>query len=247
MGIVCLPDCDTPCEPVHDVPGNGTSSPTQPAADTSHTDGDFEVLCPGVTVGDRGFTKRVDGKCIHYRMNHRAPARLLNLPRCTDAPPEWTPIMREYSKDGDPCDPCLKGTARGVGSAHHVPDPPAVGDIISFDCYTLSTPHRHGGQRKIIRFRDIKSKGYGRSYLMLSESQSAHAMGLFHAWCQSLGVTPKRYHTDNASVFVGAIGDTCRTKADKLGAHMTTISPMVPRQNGLSEHDCPFSVQTLAT
>ena len=232
MGIVVLPDSSTPCEPVHQVPSN-ESSTEQSAAAAS----DLDVLCPGVTVGDRGFTKQVDATRIHYRFNHRAPKRLIDLPRCTDAPSEWADIMRKHCKTHDACDPCLRGNATGVGSSHHVPDAMVVGGIVSFDCYTLSTPHRFGGQRKIIRFRDMKSRGFGRSYLLKSESESAHAMGLYHSWCQSKGVTNLRYHTDNATVFVGAVGATCRTKAAALGAHFTTISPNVPRQNGLSEHD----------
>jgi hypothetical protein len=232
MGIVVLPDSSTPCEPVHQVPSNESSSEQSAVAAS-----DLDVLCPGVTVGDRGFTKQVDGARIHYRFNHRDPKRLIDLPRCTNAPSEWADIMRKHCKAPHACDPCLRGNAKGVGSAHHVPDAKVVGGIVSFDCYTLSTPHRYGGQRKIIRFRDLKSRGYGRSYLLKSESESAHAMGLYHAWCKTKGVTNLRYHTDNATVFVGAVGATCRTKAAALGAHFTTISPNVPRQNGLSEHD----------
>ena len=244
-GILILPDASTPCEPIHHAefdPGNGApwlpeASPSFSPSAVAASSADMETLCPSITVGDQGFTKNVDGKCIHRRINHRDPKILQYLPRCTDAPDDWKEKCAAELEHGLPCDPCLRGTSKCVPSKHHVPKFGEPGDCVSFDIYKLSTAHRYGGQRNIIRFRDLASRGYGRSYLLKRENECSRALEHFHAWCGSKGVKVLRYHTDNAASFAGEVGDTCRNAARKLDAHFTTIAPGVPRQNGLSEHD----------
>ena len=157
----------------------------------------------------------------------------MNLPNVSNAPAIWKSIMKSYD---EACDVCLRTKSKGVGSTHKAPVFTEPGQCVSFDAWSVNVPHIHGGQQKVVRFKDLYSRS-GRSYLISSESQSKDALYLYVAWAKSCGHAVKRFNSDNATVNVGVLGDTCRRACKELNIHFTTICPLVPRQNSTSETD----------
>ncbi len=190
------------------------------------------VTMPAVSNGDHGFHKDLTAEDIHNTWNHRAGEALAHLPKVTDMPNKVTEMMKEYIKECPGCEACLEGSSKNISSSHHLPVFTEPGQCVSIDTWTCNVGHRHGGQRKCIRFKDIYSR-FGKSYLMRSESESGDKLKLFHAWAKSTGRTVLRYNFDNASVHVGehnanTLRNICKT-LEPSGVHWTSISPRNPR------------------
>jgi hypothetical protein len=176
------------------------------------------------------------GEYLHDTFNHTTLRRLRKIPDVAIGLDEWRDATMEQCADHA----CLQANAKRVGSASKVPKFNAPGDCLGMDIWTNQTPHVHGGQRGVIGFFDMKSK-LDRSYLIRAKSDAPTAIDQCLAWCNSLGVSVTRCHTDNAP-------DLCKGQSAEVfrrhGVHVTTSSPYVPRQNGAIERRWELRAET---
>ena len=154
-----------------------------------------EPCCPAVVVGAEG-AQNVPWECIHRRFNHRPWDSLKHLPECLhDSPRSWAPTLK--TSPTSHCDECLRAKADAVPSFSHLPPVTEPGSI-SYDVWTASVGHVHGGQTEVIGFTDQYST-VTKYYLLDSQRITAiqDAIDKYCAWCRSYNVTPSRFHTDN--------------------------------------------------
>ena len=102
---------------------------------------------------------------------------------------------------------------------------------MSWDTYKVSIPDRFNRRTIVLNFHDHYSR-VNKPYLIQSESETPVIIGKYLGWMGSKGTKVCRFHTDIALAFVSK-----RTRAviADHGAHFTTISENVPRQNGVCE------------
>mgnify|MGYP001164178445 CR=1 FL=1 len=195
----------------------------------------FPVMTRGAlssTFDRHGKRVKLGRRVLHSRCIHCPDSLIEDMWQCTDAPKTWATCMRE-SPD-DPCSSCLQNKSDNLHSNQHAPVPTKPGELVSFDCWSVSVPFVHGRQKIVMMFHDHYSK-HNRPYLLGSYVEVADTLRKYHAYAKSNGVTVTKYYTDNAPGFTGTKGDTCRNAAKELGAHFATIAPHVPRQNGTME------------
>ncbi|KAL1529178.1 hypothetical protein AB1Y20_000137 [Prymnesium parvum] len=172
---------------------------------------------------------RASGQLVHRRFLHRSPASLRRLPQCTDAPDDWSAALKAV--DGLPCDECLRSSADAQHSAASAPDVSSPGELVSYDIWSVSVPHVHGGQKLVLNFHDHFSK-INKPYLIKSYDEAPACIELYLAWCSSQGVTVRHMHTDNGTTLCS---QAVRALLAARGVHLTTISPHCARQNGVCE------------
>ena len=174
----------------------------------------------------------VSWKCLHRRFNHRSWPVLRHLVDSTYNPPRaWNRTLQSEPKQH--CDECLQAKADATPSFGHLPPVDRPGSI-SYDVWTASVGHIHGGQRKVIGFHDQYSK-VDKFYLLQNETidEVQLAINKYLAWCSSYNVKPWRFHTDNAPQLSGP-----RMKAwlAAKGIRCTTCSAHEPKQNSAIEN-----------
>ena len=126
------------------------------------------VSVPQVRNG-RGNGK-IDGDLLHATFNHRNVEALRRMPEFTNAPGAWADVTLSDA----PCDDCLRGVCKRVGSKVPVPDFGKPGHI-SIDGWENKTAHVHGGQKLVLGLHDNHA-GLNRSYLCRDKVAHADAI-----------------------------------------------------------------------
>eukprot|EP00965_Chrysotila_dentata_P139870 4623925-Pleurochrysis_carterae.AAC.2 len=116
-------------------------------------------------------------------------------------------------------------------STAHAPIPKLAGEIVNYDIYYVSVPHVHGGQQYVINFHDHYSD-LSMSYLLARKSDAFGAIQHYLGFCNFYHVTVRRVLNDNAGDLTS---NQIRDFLLHRGITLNTISPHVPRQNGMCE------------
>ena len=169
---------------------------------------------------------------LHRRFNHRSWKVLKNITSCAYNPPlAWKAALQKSPKLH--CDECLQAKADATPSTGRAPPVDRPGSI-SYDVWTSSVGHVHGGQTKVIGFHDQYSD-VTKFYLLDSE-QIQHVQGAidkYLAWAKSYNVSPWRFHMDNAPQLSGP---AMKAWLAAKNIHCTSCAPHEPKQNGLIEY-----------
>ena len=202
-----------------------------PPSDMAAGSAAYAACCPATTPVVHGAegSQEVGWSVMHGRFNHRSHSTLKHLPDCIhNAPPAWKRILKPTPRD--PCDSCLRAKAPELHSFSHIPNVSRAGQLVSYDVWTATVKHVHGGQTEVIGFHDHYS-GVTKYYLLDSQrgEDVRLALSKYLAWAKSYNVSVDRMHTDNAP---SLSGNTTRAWLAERGVRLTTCAPHVPRQNG---------------
>lgn len=192
----------------------------------------FSPLCGSPVVHGAEGGQNVSWQCLHRRFNCRSWDVLRNLTRCAHDPPKvWSNVLK--SPPAHHCDECLQAKSDTTPSFGKLPPVTRPGSI-SYDIWTASCKHIHGGQTKVIGFHDQYSK-VDKFYLLEDESMSSTQLAIdkYLAWCSSYNVTPWRFHTDNG---LSLSGPRMKEWLAKKGIRCTTCAPYEPKQNSVIEN-----------
>ena len=200
-----------------------------PSGDVLH---DETAACFPSTVavvhGAEG-SQSVGWDVLHARFCHRSHATLKHLPEVVhNAPAAWGRTLKPTPRTH--CDECLRAKAPELHSCSHIPSVTRPGQLVSFDVWTATVQHVHGGQTEVIGFHDHYS-GVTKYYLL--DSQKGEdirlAISKYLAWARSYNIRVDRLHTDNHP---SNAGNTTRKWLAERSVRLTTCAPNVPRQNG---------------
>ena len=188
--------------------------------------------CSSPVVHGKEGSQDISWLTLHRRFNDRSWNVLKNITGCAYNPPlAWKRTLQGRPKVH--CDDCLQAKADLTPSTGHAPPVDRPGSI-SYDVWTASVGHVHGGQTKVIGFHDQYSD-VTKYYLLHSEQidDVQGAMLKYLAWAKSYNVTPWRFHTDNAPQLSGP---TMKAWLAEKGIHCTTCAPHEPKQNSIIEN-----------
>ena len=152
-----------------------------------------KVFAAGVVRGAdsiKGFT----AETVHNTFNHRNSRIPNHLPDCTaDAPESW----RKF--EVGPCDSCLRANCDRVHSNKHAGMRADANDTYSFDIWSVSVGHVHGGNKSVL---GCHANGSGLTRFMIlksgHENETSAAMRDWFNWCRAKGKVFTHAHTDNA-------------------------------------------------